>query len=259
MASEVYLKRHEKFLREKVYFVKTKWPQFDLLFKDINKISKKINKNTNVLSIERGGLYGNISLLAPFFVKGNFYSIDCSEDNIKKRKAYNKNLVNDKKVIKVEVNEHQSHKKLKAKNNYYDLIIIPNLIHHIDDHDILIKKCKSFLKKNGKIYIFDALLRELHQEPDDFIRFTPYGLKKKLEKFGFKILKVSKSGGPFSAIAYCWDQALQYFPKKLRLEKTKWFYNRQFNKLMNYEKRFKKNLLRKHTSFPLSYSVFARK
>ena len=114
------------------------------------------------------------------------------------------------------------------------------MIHHIDDHDILIKKCKSFLKKNGKIYIFDALLRELHQEPDDFIRFTPYGLKKKLEKFGFKILKVSKSGGPFSAIAYCWDQALQYFPKKLRLEKTKWFYNRQFNKLMNYEKRFKK-------------------
>ena len=50
------------------------------------------------------------------------------------------------KVIKVKVNEHQSHKKLKAKNNYYDLIIIPNLIHHIDDHDILIKKCKSFLK-----------------------------------------------------------------------------------------------------------------
>ena len=69
-------------------------------------------------------MYGNISLLAPFFVKGNFYSTDCSEDNIKKRKAYNKNLVNDKKVIKVEVNEHQSHKKLKAKNNYYDLIII---------------------------------------------------------------------------------------------------------------------------------------
>ena len=87
MASEVYLKRHEKFLREKVYFVKTKWPQFDLLFKDINKISKKINKNTNILSIERGGLYGNISLLAPFFVKGNFYSIDCSEDNIKKEKG----------------------------------------------------------------------------------------------------------------------------------------------------------------------------
>ena len=75
MASEVYLKRHEKFLREKVYFVKTKWPQFDLLFKDINKISKKINKNTNVLSIERGGLYGNISLLAPFFVKEIFIQL----------------------------------------------------------------------------------------------------------------------------------------------------------------------------------------
>ena len=58
----------------KVYFVKTKWPQFDLLFKDINKISKT-NKNTNVLSIERGGLYGNISLLAPFLLKEIFIQL----------------------------------------------------------------------------------------------------------------------------------------------------------------------------------------
>ena len=123
----------------------------------------------------------------------------------------------------------------------------------------MLKKCKDFLKKRGKIYIFDSILRELHQEPEDFLRFTPYGLKKKLEEFGFKVLKIKKSGGPFSAIAYCWDQALQYLPKKLRSEKSKWFYLKEFKKLMNYEKKYKKNLIRKHTSFPVSYSIFAKK
>ena len=41
------LRKHEKFLKEKVFFVKSKWPQFDILFKDINKISKSINKIWN--------------------------------------------------------------------------------------------------------------------------------------------------------------------------------------------------------------------
>lgn len=253
------LKKHEQYLKKNVFFVDSKWPQFDILFQDIKNLSKKVNSKTNILSIERGGLYGNISIFAPFFIKGNFHSIDCSGNKIKKRKAYNKHLVDYKEIIKIKINEQQSHEKLEAKKNYYDLIIIPNLIHHIYEHGLLLEKCKSFLKKKGKIYIFDAILRELHQEPEDFLRFTPYGLKKKLEEFGFKVLKIKKSGGPFSAIAYCWDQALQYLPKDLRSKKSKWFYLKEFKRLMNYEKKYKKNLVRKYTSFPISYSIFAKK
>ncbi len=259
MISNLSIKKHENYLKKNVFFVKSKWPQFDLLFKDIKSISKSVNQNTNILSIERGGLYGNISLFAPFFTKGNFYSIDSSGANISKRKAYNKNLVKNKDVIKIKINEHQSHQNLEAKKNYYDLIIIPNLIHHIHEHEALIKKCKAFLRKKGKIYIFDAILRELHQEPDDFLRFTPYGLKRKLESVGFNVIKINRSGGPFSAIAYCWDQALQYLPKKMRLKKSKWFYSKEFKKLMTYDKKYKKNLIRKHTSFPVSYSIVAKK
>jgi len=250
---------HEKYLKENIFFIKTKWPQFDILFKDIKKLSNRIKTKTKILSLERGGLYGNLSLFGPFFSKGRFYSIDCSGPRIKKRKAYNQKLINNKKIIRININEHQFYNKIKAKENFYDLIIIPNLIHHIDDHDTLLKKCKKFLKKNGKLYIFDAILRELHQEPEDFLRFTPYGLKKKIEKHGFKVLKISKSGGPFTAIAYCWDQALQYLPKNLRKKKTKWFYSKEFKKLMYLDKKYNKNLVRKYSSFPLSYSITAKK
>ena len=38
------LKNHEKALKENVFFTKIKWPHFNLLFKDVNFISRKIKK-----------------------------------------------------------------------------------------------------------------------------------------------------------------------------------------------------------------------
>ena len=78
------LKDHEKALKENVFFTKTKWPHFELLFKDINFISKKIKKKSTVISLERTSLYGNVSLFAPYFNKCEFISVDCSNKILKK-------------------------------------------------------------------------------------------------------------------------------------------------------------------------------
>ena len=101
--------------------------------------------------------------------------------------------------------------------------------------------------------------QELHQIPEDYIRFTPFGLKNQLNKIGFKKFTHKVSGSPFTAIAYCWDQALQYFPTRLRKKKSKWFYNDHFKTLLKLEKKYKKNLVRKNTSFPVSFSLTAYK
>ena len=70
--SSISLKKHYDALRKEVFFVDDKWPQFNILFDDIIALSKKFKKNKNVLSLERGGLYGNISIFAPFFKSSNF-------------------------------------------------------------------------------------------------------------------------------------------------------------------------------------------
>ena len=49
---------------------------------------------------------------------------------------------------------------------------------------------KRILKKNGKVYIFEPLVRELHQVPEDYYRITPYGFKKLLRKYGFSSFKI---------------------------------------------------------------------
>ncbi len=253
------LSKHDNFLKKNVFFLKTKWPHFDILFKDIKKLSLSLPKSKSVLLLERGGLYGSISLLAPYFFKNHTYSIDCSGSKIKKRGAYNKGLVKGNDIIKISNDVTRNYLNLKVKKNSFDLIIIPNLIHHVSEHEELFKQCYKILKKNGRIYIFEPILRELHQKPEDFLRFTPYGLQNELKKTKFKNFLIKDSGGPFSSIAYCWDQALQYFPSLSRKKMTKWFYKNEFPKLMKYEKKYKLNLVRKHSSFPVSFSILAQK
>ena len=100
--------------------------------------------------------------------------------------------------------------------------------------------------------MFEPLLREIHQKPDDYYRFTPYALEQVYKKIGFKNIKYEYSGGPFSATYYCWDQALQYLPVALRKK-----YQKKINlsELLKLENRFKKNLFRKYSEFPVSFSI----
>jgi len=253
------LKKHYWALRKEVFLIDKKWPQFDILFDDIVELSKKFKKNNNILSLERGGLYGNISIFAPFFYSGNFKSIDCSEEKIKNRGSYNKKFIINKNIIKTPIDMHSNYKNLKIKNKSMDLIIIPNLMHHIYDHNFLIKKCSRILKKGGQLYIFEPILRELHQKPCDYFRFTPYGMKKILKDFGFEKIKTKLSGGPFSATAYCWDQAMQYLPQKERRKYKKFLISNDIKTITSLDKKYKKNYLRKNTLFPVSFSISAKK
>ena len=52
-----------------------------------------------------------------------------------------------------------------------------------------------------------------------------------LNFIGFNKIKYNLIGGPFTTIAYFWDQAIQYMPKIKRLKYQKWFKD-EFSKLV---------------------------
>ncbi len=253
MTKNITLEKHEKYLREKVFYTNSKWPHFNLIFKDLKKFAKNSKKNSVIVSLERNSLYGGISLFAPFFFKQSFISVDCVSPKLKKRGAYNKIKAKSEVIIK-QKNYQFNYKEIKLPNNFADLIIIPNLMHHIDDIEILFRQIKKILKKNGKVYIFEPLVRELHQMPEDYFRITPFGFKKLLKKYGFSNFKINFDGGPFTAIGYCWDQAIQFLPKNLRNRKETWL-KRQFSQFISMDKKYTKNFVRKNTIFPMSFSI----
>lgn len=251
-------KKHEKILRDEIFFTKNKWPHFDILFNGIKKIAKisKV-KNQKVIMLERTNLYGGVSLFAPFFEKNNFTSVDCITETLLKRGGYNKKFLTNDNLIKIHSKFQFHYKNIKLKNSSADYVIIPNLLHHIEDPISLFKQVKKILKPKGSIFIFEPLVRELHQIPEDYSRFTPFGLNNMLKKLNFKNGLVTYSGGPFTCILYYWDQAIQFIPhNKRKIFFKKFNFNNQF--LIKMDKKFKKNLVRKNSSAPVSFSIMSQ-
>ena len=249
------IKKHEEFLKKNIFFTYTKWPQFNLLINEIKKFSQS-KRIKNVISLERNSLYGGVSLFAPFFSKKNFISVDCVSNKLLKRGAYNKIASDSKDFIFVRKNFQYNYTNIQIKNYKADLIIVPNLMNHIPEIEIFLSKAKKLLKKGGNIYFFEPLVRELHQIPEDYFRITPFGFKYLLKKKKFKNFKIKYEGGPFSIISYCWDQAIQYLPKKKQKKKKSWL-KKNHSKLTKLDKKYKKNIVRNNTIFPSAFSVTA--
>ncbi|MFT5519438.1 MAG: SAM-dependent methyltransferase [Enterobacterales bacterium] len=253
------LSAHHNLLLEKVFQVNTRWPQFTLLLNDIKKLAEESSETEKVVSLERGLLYGGISLFAPYFFKSNFISIDCSPKAADESGAYNKSLVDDPRLIKINSSRRASIENIGVEDDSVDLVVIPNLVHHVENQKKLFEEVSRIIKPGGKVYIFEAIVRELHQIPNDYIRYTPYGLSSILESVGLNVANCSHEGGPFSAISYCWEQALEYIPEEERKELERWYREEHFPMLMKFDNQYTENLVRKNSCFPVAFSVLAKK
>lgn len=250
---------HMDLLKEKVFQTQNKWPHFELLLNDIKELSQQAKSDSKIVSLERALLYGGYSLIAPFFQNADFCSVDCSPQSANERGAYNASMVDDKRFIAIPTTHRGDECNTNLDDDSADLVIVPNLVHHIKDQDKLFSEMARITKPGGEIYVFEPLIRELHQIPDDYIRYTPYGMSDTMKKHGFEPYAPKLEGNVFSVIAYCWTQALQYFPQDSRKEMEDWFNNQHYPQLMQWDTEHPKNLVRDHTKFPMSFSVSARK
>lgn len=250
---------HLNLLREKVFQTDTKWPHFRLLLNDMSVWADRLPDDSIVASYERTLLYGGYSLLAPLFPRHTFISIDGSPTSADARGAYNSPMVDDPRFIASVKSRRCPELATDLEDRSIDFLMIPNLVHHVADQSGLFREAYRALKPGGTLYVFEPIVRELHQIPDDYLRYTPYGLGKVLTDLGFDVGDHQLEGGPFSAVAYCWAQALEYMPEDQRKPMEDWFYNTHFAELMAYDEAHTTNLVRKHTTFPMSFSITAQR
>ena len=83
-------------------------------------------------------------------------------------------------------------KKLPFENDYFDAILMTEVLEHIEDIDTTLKEIYRVLKKNGSILITVPFMWKEHEKPYDFQRFTSFGLKKLFQKNGFEIINQKK-------------------------------------------------------------------
>lgn len=250
---------HAAALAERVFQVDTKWPHYRQLLGEVRQLADAASPGDAVVSLERTLLYGGCSLVAPFFQRTDFVSVDCSPTSADGRGAYNGGMTEDPRFLRVATSRRAAPEATGLSDGCADLVLVPNLVHHVADQDGLFAEIARLLKPGGRVWVFEPLLRELHQIPDDYLRYTPFGLARALAGAGLCPDKPVLEGGPFSAIAYCWAQALEYFPPEQRAEMQRWFAAEHFPQLMRWDEEHRDNKVRDHTAFPVSFSVIAEK
>jgi len=74
-----------------------------------------------------------------------------------------------------------------VENETFDLIMLIQVMEHLNNPKIVINELNRVAKKGSKIFIATPQSQSVHQIPYDFYRYTPYGLKYLLEDNGYKV------------------------------------------------------------------------
>jgi SAM-dependent methyltransferase len=189
---------------------------------DINEIiemNKKIKNNLNLFKkyLKKQSFQPNILsiFLNPFFlirlslykkikdlskhINGQIIDFGCG------RKPY-MNLFNVKKYIGVDV-EISGHDHLNSQidvfydgknipfdNNSFDSIICFEVLEHIFNPDEILIELNRILKNNGKALFSIPFCWNEHEIPYDYARYSSFGIKHLMEKNGFRVLEIHKTG-----------------------------------------------------------------
>lgn len=131
------------------------------------------------------------------FIKGHVLDIGCG------LKPY-RDLFDSKKYIGIDVeNEGHSHKKedidffydgkiIPFENNSYDNAVCFEVLEHVFDPDLFLLEIKRVLKPDGHLLLTTPFIWNEHEIPNDYGRYSSYGLKYLLEKNGFELVKLVK-------------------------------------------------------------------
>lgn len=99
--------------------------------------------------------------------------------------------------IQTDINNSYGHKYLDITKKFdfiekFDLVLCTNVLEHIFDLKSAINNLNILLKDDGHLLVSVPLIYPLHDEPNDFWRFTEHSLK--ILFSDFKILNFKRTG-----------------------------------------------------------------
>lgn len=86
-------------------------------------------------------------------------------------------------------------------DGYFNGVICTEVLEHIPDPVEALREIYRVMAAGGHLYLTVPQSWCLHYEPDDFFRFTKYGIRLLLEKNGFKVVETERIGGIFSVVS----------------------------------------------------------
>lgn len=75
-------------------------------------------------------------------------------------------------------------------NAFFDIILLVQVLEHVKEPSSVLSELNRVAKENTKLFIAVPQSQAVHQVPNDFYRYTPYGLVYLLEKNNWSVEKI---------------------------------------------------------------------
>lgn len=86
-------------------------------------------------------------------------------------------------------------KPLPLDDAYADTVISFYVLEHLPEPDLFLSECSRILRPGGMLYMLVPFLWQVHEEPFDYYRYTHYGIRYLLEKYGFSEIDIKAETG----------------------------------------------------------------
>ena len=117
-------------------------------------------------------------------------------------------------------------KTIPFENNTFDSILSTEVFEHVFNLPELLSEINRVLKSDGILLITCPFIIAEHEVPNDFARYTSFGIKHLLNDAGFEIIKYKKIGTSFESVMQVFMSYLDsYVISKLNFFKPlKWIF-----------------------------------
>jgi SAM-dependent methyltransferase len=91
---------------------------------------------------------------------------------------------------------------IPVNSSTYDLVISLSVLEHLESPEKSLREIFRILKPNGELFLQTNFLYPEHGGPQDFYRFTVYGLNKIVHESGFEVKSIEKIGNRFTLVQH---------------------------------------------------------
>jgi SAM-dependent methyltransferase len=95
----------------------------------------------------------------------------------------------------------------------FDVVLCTETLEHVARPREVLVELRRVLKPGGRVVLTVPFLQPLHQEPHDYFRYSPHGLRSLLGGAGFMEIELEAAGGYFALL----DDQLRDLPSHLPL------------------------------------------
>jgi SAM-dependent methyltransferase len=93
-------------------------------------------------------------------------------------------------------------------------VLLTEVLEHLERPGEALAECRRLLRAGGHLILTTPLSWPLHEEPRDFFRYTPYGLRYLAEEAGLEVVELQALSGIWSTIALHTSYGLQRYRRR---------------------------------------------